>query len=176
MAGEAATSAYRLLINHLGDPDAAYLLMREDGDRLRTYGRARQFDAWFIAQAKTRKDVPALCSRLVAIIGADGGELAWIDALAAVAEPLRTILERELAEREFLPVIERIEAIADSEPAEWTVSTDRGPHRFKVAHADVVVRQPEGAVFITDTDGVRYLVPRFDTLDAESRRLLDSVE
>jgi hypothetical protein len=112
----------------------------------------------------------------VAIIGADGGELAWINALAAVAEPLRTILERELAEREFLPVIERIEAIADSEPAEWTVTTDRGPHRFKVAHADDVVRQPDGAVFITDTDGVRYLVPRFDTLDAESRRLLDSVE
>jgi hypothetical protein len=112
----------------------------------------------------------------VAIIGVDGGELAWIDALAAVAEPLRTILERELAEREFLPVIERIEGIADSEPAEWTVTTDRGPHRFKVAHADDVVRQPDGAVFITDTDGVRYLVPRFDTLDAESRRLLDSVE
>ena len=76
MAGEAATSAYRLLINHLGDPDAAYLLMREDGDRLRTYGRARQFDAWFIAQAKTRKDVPALCSRLVAIIGADPANVA----------------------------------------------------------------------------------------------------
>ena len=112
----------------------------------------------------------------VAIIGADGGELAWIDALASVAAPLRTILEQELAEREFLPVIERIEAIADSEPAEWTVSTDRGPHRFKVAHADDVVRQPDGAVFITDTDGMRYLVPRFDALDAESRRLLDSVE
>ena len=112
----------------------------------------------------------------VAIIGADGGELAWIDALASVAAPLRTILEQELAEREFLPVIERIEAIADSEPAEWTVTTDRGPHRFKVAHADDVVRQPDGAVFITDTDGMRYLVPRFDALDAESRRLLDSVE
>lgn len=112
----------------------------------------------------------------VAIVGADGGELAWIDALAAVAEPLRTIIEQELAEREFLPVVERIEAIADSEPAEWTVSTDRGPHRFKVAHADDVVRQPDGAVFITDTDGVRYRVPRFDALDAESRRLLDRVE
>jgi hypothetical protein len=112
----------------------------------------------------------------VAIVGADGGELAWIDALAAVADPLRTILERELAEREFLPVIERIAAISDSEPAEWTVATDRGPHRFKVAHADDVVRQPDGAVFVTDTDGVRYLVPRFEALDAESRRLLDSVE
>ena len=76
MAGEATTSAYRLLINHLGDPDAAYLFMREDGDRLRVYGRARQFDAWFIAQAKVRKDVPALCNRLVAIIGADAANVA----------------------------------------------------------------------------------------------------
>jgi hypothetical protein len=56
------------------------------------------------------------------------------------------------------------------------VNTDRGPHRFKVAHAEDVVRQPDGAVFVTDTDGVRYLVPRFEALDAESRRLLDSVE
>ena len=112
----------------------------------------------------------------VAVVGPDGGELAWIDALTEVAAPLRALLERELAEREFLPIIGRIESISDSEPAEWAVSTDRGPHRFKVAHADDVVRQPDGAVFITDTDGVRYLVPRFDSLDAESRRLLDSVE
>ena len=71
VAASAAPAAYRLLINHLGDADAAYLLMREDGDRLRTFGRARQFDDWFIAQAKARGDVPALSQRLVAIIGAD---------------------------------------------------------------------------------------------------------
>lgn len=76
MAGEATTAAYRLLINHLGDPNAAYLFMREDGDRLRSYGRARQFDPWFIAQAKARMDVPALCNRLVAIIGADAANAA----------------------------------------------------------------------------------------------------
>lgn len=75
MAGEATAAAYRLLINHLGDPNAAYLFMREDGDRLRSYGRARQFDAWFIAQAKARKDIPALCNRLVAIIGADAANV-----------------------------------------------------------------------------------------------------
>lgn len=112
----------------------------------------------------------------VAIVAADGGELAWIDALAAIGPPLRPLLERELAEREFLPVIERVATISDGEPAEWSVQTDRGPHRFKVSHADDVVRQADGVVFITDTDGVRYLVPSFDALDAESRRLLDSVE
>jgi hypothetical protein len=109
----------------------------------------------------------------VAIVAADGDELAWIESLAAVAPPLRTILEKELAQREFLPVIERIEAVSDSEPAEWTVATDRGPHRFKVGHTDDVARQPNGAAFITDTFGVRYMIPNIDDLDAESRRLFE---
>ncbi|MEI6177816.1 MAG: hypothetical protein WCS43_13065, partial [Verrucomicrobiota bacterium] len=75
LAGEATTAAYRLLINHLGDPDAAYLFMREDGNRLRAYGRARQFDAWFISQAKSRNDVTALCNRLEAILSANAADI-----------------------------------------------------------------------------------------------------
>lgn len=111
----------------------------------------------------------------VAIIAADGGELAWIESLAHQPAELRTLLERELAQREFLPVIERIEAVSDSEPSEWTVITDRGRHRFRVAHADDVARQTDGGVFITDTFGMRYRVPREAELDATSRRLLDKL-
>ncbi|MFN9369066.1 MAG: DUF1854 domain-containing protein, partial [Planctomycetia bacterium] len=72
----------------------------------------------------------------VAVVAGDGAELAWIAALSAVPPALRSMLEAELAEREFLPVIERIEAVSDGEPAEWTVVTDRGRQRFKVAAAD----------------------------------------
>ena len=111
----------------------------------------------------------------VAIVDADGGELAWIAALAEVAEPLRSLVERELAEREFLPVIERIDAVSDGEPAEWTVTTDRGPHRFKVGHVDDVVRQADGVTFVTDTHGIRYLIPDIDDLDGTSRRLLEKM-
>ena len=75
VAAAATPAVYRLLLNHLGDIDAAYLFMREDGDRLRTFGRARQFDAWFITQAKTRADFPALCNRLAAIIGANAASV-----------------------------------------------------------------------------------------------------
>ena len=75
VAAAATPAIYRLLLNHLGDIDAAYLFMREDGDRLRTFGRARQFDAWFITQAKTRADFPALCNRLAAIIGANAASV-----------------------------------------------------------------------------------------------------
>jgi len=109
----------------------------------------------------------------VAIIAADGGELAWVESLAEQPADLRRLLERELAQREFLPVIERIEAISDAEPAEWTVVTDRGGHRFRVAHTDDIARQADGGVFITDTHGMRYRIPREAALDAASRRLLD---
>lgn len=112
----------------------------------------------------------------VAVVAADGGELAWVDSLAALPAPLRSLLERELAQREFLPVIERIEAVADTEPAEWTVQTDRGPHRFKVAHADDVSRQPDGSIFVSDTFGMRYRIPSVSGLDLQSRRLLDRAQ
>jgi hypothetical protein len=109
----------------------------------------------------------------VAIIAADGGELAWVESLAQQPAELRRLMERELAQREFLPVIEQIEAISDAEPAEWTVVTDRGRHRFRVAHADDIARQSDGGVFITDTHGMRYRIPREAALDAASRRMLD---
>lgn len=111
----------------------------------------------------------------VAIIAADGGELAWVESLADQPAELRTLLERELAQREFLPVIEHIEAVSDTEPSEWTVVTDRGRHRFKVAHADDIARQTDGGVFITDTFGMRYRIPKESSLDSVSRRLLDKL-
>ena len=106
-------------------------------------------------------------------VHADGAELAWIDTLATLPEAFRARLLGELSAREFLPVIERIEAIADSDPAEWTVATDRGPRRFAVASPEDVERLPDGSAFVVDTAGVRYRIPDTGALDAHSRRLLD---
>jgi hypothetical protein len=111
----------------------------------------------------------------VAIIAADGGELAWVEALADLSDPLKSLLERELALREFLPVIEQIESISDTEPTEWLVVTDRGRHRFKVDHTDDVVRQADGGVFVTDTCGMRYRIRQEAALDSRSRRLLEKM-
>ncbi len=111
----------------------------------------------------------------VAVVAADGGELAWVESLASLPAALKSLLDRELAQREFLPVIERIEAVSDTEPTEWTVNTDRGPHRFVVAHADDVARHPDGSVFVTDTFGMRYRIPRVAGLDPHSRRLLEKL-
>ncbi len=111
----------------------------------------------------------------VAIIAADGGELAWVQSLATQPSSLRTLLERELSVREFLPVIERIESVSVAEPTEWSVITDRGPHRFRVAHTDDIARQPDGSVFITDTFGMRYRILSIAGLDLHSRRLVEKL-
>jgi tetratricopeptide (TPR) repeat protein len=70
LAAYVVPATYRLLINDMRQPESAYLLMREDGDRLRQYGKASQFDMWFLTEAKRRNDVPAVCKQLSAIWGA----------------------------------------------------------------------------------------------------------
>ena len=112
----------------------------------------------------------------VSIVSRDGDELAWIDALADLDGEMRSLLERELAQREFLPVIQRIEAVSDGEPTEWSVVTDRGPRRFTVSHVDDIARAADGGAFITDSVGVRYRIVNVNRLDARSRRLLDRMD
>jgi hypothetical protein len=112
----------------------------------------------------------------VAIVATDGDELAWIDSLSDLDPPLRDLLAEELSQREFLPVIERIESVSDGEPMEWSVVTDRGLRRFTVAHVDDIVYTPNGTASITDNAGVRYSIPHVSRLDARSRRLLDRLD
>ena len=109
----------------------------------------------------------------VAILGADGAELAWIDAPASLPPAERALVEAELAVRDFLPVIESIESITDGEPAHWQVRTDRGPRQFTTANADVIDRRRDGSIVITDTHGLRFLIGNRAALDRHSRRLLD---
>ena len=92
--------------------------------------------------------------------------------MAAAPDSLRQFLDQELARREFVPLIERIESISEARPAEWSVITDRGPHRFSVAHPDDLARRPEGS-FVTDTAGIRYRLAPQEALDLPSRRLLE---
>jgi hypothetical protein len=112
----------------------------------------------------------------VAVVAADGTELAWIESLADLEPPVRGMLESELSQREFRPLILRIESVSDGEPTEWSVVTDRGPRRFTVAHADDVAYTSDGGAFVTDTVGVRYHIAQVSRLDGRSRRLLVRME
>jgi hypothetical protein len=89
-AAIAAPSCYRLLINHLGDADSAYLLMREEGLRLRNFGNNRQFDAWFLAKTAERKDLASTAKWLVAIYQSDEPREAYEPVLTALLGDLET--------------------------------------------------------------------------------------
>lgn len=110
----------------------------------------------------------------VSILSADGQELAWIPRLDDLPSETRAILEAELAQRHFLPVVHRVTRLTGQvEPTECEVETDRGTVTFQIKGEEDVKRFPGGRVLITDANGVRYLIPNVAQLDATSRRFLE---
>ncbi|WP_295430786.1 DUF1854 domain-containing protein [uncultured Thiodictyon sp.] len=110
----------------------------------------------------------------VIICDAEGRELRCIEDLSALPAALRTILEDELARREFVPHIRRVILVSSYlEPAEWEVETDRGPTRFVLKTEDDVRRLGPYSALLQDSQGIRYLVPDTRNLDPYSRRAVD---
>jgi hypothetical protein len=110
----------------------------------------------------------------ISLLDAEGHELLWINDLDQVPRPIRELIEHDLARREFMPVLRRIVKVsAQAEPCEWQVETDRGPTRFVLGRDDDVRRLAEHGALITDSHGIRYLIPDLRTLDAASRRFLE---
>jgi len=164
----------------MSTPHAITIGRARQGWRLERHGRGRL--DFVAADGRRHDDVDVLrvfpvsaAAGPVAIVSVEGDELAWIDAPHDLDEPLRALVAQELAQREFLPVILRIESVVDGEPAEWRVITDRGPQVFAVAHADDLLRLPDRSAFVTDTHGIRYVVPDLARLDPRSRRLFDAM-
>jgi ABC-type glutathione transport system ATPase component len=113
--------------------------------------------------------------RFVSLVDARGHELCCIEAPAALSQESRAALERALAASELLPRVERIEAVLEeATQSTWQVVTDRGARAFVVEQEDHIRRLADGRHLITDSDGMRYLVPRPEDLDPKSRRLLSS--
>lgn len=111
----------------------------------------------------------------ISLLNADGKEVAWIDHLADVPEPAQGLLREELVQREFMPVIERIESVSSyATPSTWQVRTDRGLTSF-VLKGDEDIRRlgHHNALLIADAHGIQYLVRDQFALDAHSKRILD---
>ncbi|MCV0437145.1 MAG: DUF1854 domain-containing protein [Hydrogenophaga sp.] len=110
----------------------------------------------------------------LSLLGADGHELAWVERLSALPAALRQLLEEELAQREFTPVIQRIRAVSTfSTPSTWEVDTDRGPTNFVLRSEDDIRRLEGQALLILASHGVSFAVRDRLALDHHSRRLLD---
>lgn len=110
----------------------------------------------------------------VSLVDADGREVAWIDALDGLPVPLRTLITEELSSRELTPVIRRIVSVSTfSTPSTWQVETDRGSTHFVLKGEEDIRRLQDGALWITDSHGIQFIVRDRHALDRRSRRLLE---
>lgn len=110
----------------------------------------------------------------VSLVGTDGHELAWIARLSGADPQVRQLVEEDLAQREFVPVIQRIRGVSTfATPSTWDVETDRGDTRLVLEVEENIRRLPKGALMIADARGVQFLIRDRMALDKTSRRLLD---
>jgi hypothetical protein len=110
----------------------------------------------------------------ISICDQEGQELLFLDSLDEVPPDTRAILEMELAQREFVPIIRRIlNNPPDTEPTQWRVETDRGVTTFELERDSDVYRSDSNQVTIVDSHGIRYLILDLAALDARSRRVID---
>lgn len=110
----------------------------------------------------------------IALVDADGHELAWIDRLADLPADVRALLEEELHHREFLPAISRLLSVSSfAVPSTWEVETDRGRTSFVLKGEEDIRRLAGTTLMIGDSHGVQYLIRDTHQLDKASRKLLD---
>ncbi len=109
----------------------------------------------------------------MSIVDQRGTELACIPDPQKLPHATRETLFAALAKNEFIPVIERIADATTGEPAEWRVITNRGERTFVLKGDDDIRSLPDGRLIVTDSDGVRYLIPEVRKLDGHSRRVLE---
>lgn len=110
----------------------------------------------------------------LSLSGRDGHELAWIDCLTDLPDDSRSLIEEELARREFMPAICRILHVSSfATPSTWQVETDRGDAELILKAEDHIRRLAHGSLLIADSHGINFLIRDIDQLDKHSRKLLD---
>lgn len=110
----------------------------------------------------------------LALLSADGHELVWIEDPASLPRAVRTLVEEELAAREFMPKIDEILDVSSfATPSTWRVATDRGETRFVLKGEEDIRHLPGGMLLISDSHGLQYLIRHLPALNRASRRILD---
>ncbi len=110
----------------------------------------------------------------ISLVSSEGHELAWIDRIDALPPDKRTLVEDELALRDFVPEVTRIVSVSTfATPSIWTVETDRGETTFILKGEEDIRRLGDGELLIAGSQGVQYRVRDMRALDRGSRKLLE---
>jgi hypothetical protein len=110
----------------------------------------------------------------LSLISAEGKELQWIDRLDDLPEDTRTLIAEELAQREFMPVIQRIVSVGSfATPSTWQVETDRGATELILKSEDDIRRlRGTNGLLIADSNGIHFMIRDRTALDAHSQKIL----
>lgn len=110
----------------------------------------------------------------ISLVGVDGSEQLWIDSLSELPDDMRSLIEEELASREFTPEIRRIRhASSFATPSRWQVETDRGDTELVLKAEEDIRRLSPTTLLIADSHGIQFLIRDVASLDKASRRILD---
>jgi hypothetical protein len=110
----------------------------------------------------------------VSLVGSEGHELVWLEKLDGLPAELRSLLEEELALRDFVPEITRIKSVSSfGTPSTWEVETDRGATSFVLKGEEDIRRLSRQSLLIAAGHGVHFSVKDMGALDRASRRLLE---
>ncbi|GAB3478408.1 cyanophycin metabolism-associated DUF1854 family protein [Polaromonas eurypsychrophila] len=110
----------------------------------------------------------------ISLVSSEGHELAWLERLDGMPPALRSLLEEELALRDFVPEITRIISVSSfGTPSTWTVETDRGDTTFVLKGEEDIRRLSRQSLLIAAGHGVHFSVKDMAALDRASRRLLE---
>jgi hypothetical protein len=110
----------------------------------------------------------------ISLLSVDGHELVFIEQLSALDADVRQVVQEEIAQREFLPLIRKLLSVSTfSTPSSWNVETDRGMNVLVLKGEEDIRRLKEGGLLITDSYGVTYRIHDVRALDRGSRKLLD---
>ena len=110
----------------------------------------------------------------LALMSQEGHEIVWVEKLSDLNTANRTLIEEELAGREFMPEILRIAAVSSfATPSTWTVETSRGQTALVLKGEEDIRRLPDNGLLIADRHGVLYLIRDRKALDKPSRKFLE---
>ena len=110
----------------------------------------------------------------ISIMDQSGKELYWFDGITAIPDGELTLIEEELAAREFMPVIEKITKVSTfATPSIWDIETDRGPTRIRLKGEEDIRRIAGNTLLIADSNGLQFLIKDSTRLDKLSKKLLD---